>query len=301
MGVQAHLPARLASIGRMADRGAGEISTEEIAAMFDAAATDFDRVSTEVWGPAGQCLVFQAGLHPGDAILDVGSGTGASALPAAAAVGPTGLVHAVDLSDAMLERGRVKASDRALLNIEFVCADATTWEAPSTVPDVGYDALLSSYAVFFLPEMDDAFARLLRLVRPGGTVGVTAWRETALREYATTYFDALGPYLPEPLPDHTREMEPAQRIDTPDKLRGWLAAAGTEAVEIRELSNLIPATEEFCWNFVLGSGLRATLSGLTPDVILQVRADFMALITDRGLHTVDATTLVGTARVVGIP
>ncbi|RVW01608.1 class I SAM-dependent methyltransferase [Rhodococcus spongiicola] len=275
------------------------VRAEEIAATFDAAAADFDRVTPDVWGPAGQCLVFQAGLRSGDTVLDVGSGTGASALPAAVAVGPTGQVHAIDLSDEMLERGRVKASERALLNIEFVTADATTWEAPSSVPDAGYDAVLSSYSVFFLPEMDESFARLLRLVRPGGTVGVTAWRETALREYATTFLDALGPHLPQPLPDLTAQMEPAQRLDTPDKLRGWLTAAGTEAVEVRELSNLIPATEEFCWSFVLGSGLRATLAGLAPDVVEQVRTDFMTLIIDRGLHTIDASTLVGTAKVVG--
>ncbi len=155
--------------------------------------------------------------------------------------------------------------------------------------------------MFFLPEMDQAFARLCRLVRPGGTVGVTAWQDTALREYATTFLDALGPHLPEPLPDLAAEMEPAQRIDSADKLGAWLGDAGTEAVEVRTLSNLIPATEEFCWNFVLGSGLRATLSGLAPELVDRVRGDFMSLITDRGLHTVDATTLVGTARVVGFP
>ncbi|QBJ95768.1 class I SAM-dependent methyltransferase [Rhodococcus sp. ABRD24] len=272
-----------------------------IAATFDAAAADFDRVAADVWNPTGQALAFQAGLRPGDAVLDVGSGTGSSALPAAAAVGPNGLVHAIDLSDEMLERGRVKASDRALLNIEFVCADATTWEPPSTVPEAGYDALLSSYAVFFLPEMDQAFARLCRLVRPGGVVGVTAWRDTALREYATTFLDALEPHLPQPLPDRATEMTPAQRLDAPDKLGAWLADAGTEAVEVRTLSNLIPATEEFCWNFVLGSGLRATLTGLSAEVVERVRGDFVGLITDRGLHTVDATTLVGTAKVIAFP
>lgn len=278
----------------------GSMSADTIAATFDAAAVDFDRVAPDVWGPAGQCLVFQAGLRIGDAVLDVGCGTGASALRAAAAVGPDGLVHAIDLADAMLERGRVEASDRALLNIEFVCADAATWEPPSTVPDAGYDALLSSYSAFFLPDMDATFDRLSRLVRPGGTVGVTVWRETALREYTTTFFDALSPHLPQPLPDRAPVLESAHRLDTPDRLRGWLATLGTEAIEIRELSNLIPATEEFCWNFVLGSGLRSPLIGLEADVVARVRADFMGLITDRGLHTVDATTLVGTAKVVGI-
>ncbi len=70
-------------------------------------------------------------------------------------------------------------------------------------------------------------------------------------------------------------MAPAQRLDSPAKLRGWLADAGTEHVEVRELSNLIPATEEFCWNFVVGSGLRGLLTGLGPDVVAQVRRDFL--------------------------
>lgn len=70
---------------------------------------------------------------------------------------------------------------------------------------------------------------------------------------------------------------------------------------MRELSNLIPATEEFCWNFVVGSGLRGLLTGLGPDVVAQVRREFLGQITERGLHTVDATTLVGTAKVVGFP
>nr|WP_241665853.1 class I SAM-dependent methyltransferase [Prescottella subtropica] len=277
----------------------GKTSAGDIAATFDAAAADFDRVTPQVWGPAGQSLVFAAGLRAGDVVLDVGCGTGSAALAAAAAVGPTGQVHAIDLSDDLLEHGRVTASDRALLNIEFVRADATEWEPPSTVPAAGYDAVLASYSVFFLPHMDAAFARLARLVRPGGTVGVTTWRAPALHEFAAVFFDALTPHLQAPLPESARTVADAERLDSAGKLRAWLAAAGTTGTVVRELSNLIPATEEFCWNLVLGSGLRGALAGLPDATIERVRTDVMALITDRGLHTVDASTLVGTAAVTG--
>ena len=102
------------------------------------------------------------------------------------------------------------------------------------------------------------------------------------------------------LDEPSSSLDPRQRAILWEFIDG-LADAGTEHVEVRELSNLIPATEEFCWNFVVGSGLRGLLAGLGPDVVAQVRRDFLGQITERGLHTVDATTLVGTAKVVGFP
>src|SRR5574340_842543 len=245
------------------------MTADELAREFNAAHAEFDKRPPTIWGPAGQALAFQLGLRPGDAVLDVCCGMGASALPAAAAVGPSGLVHAIDLADNLLEQGRVIATERALLNIEFVCADATVWEPPSTVPETGYDALACSYGVFFLPEMDVSFARLTGLVRRGGKIGVTAWREGALEDYAGAFFEVADRYRPGTArPDQpgsrwpNRTKEPKARIDTPDKLRAWLTDFGTDSVEVHELSNLIPATEEFSWNLVLGSGVRGALVGL---------------------------------------
>nr|WP_230591120.1 class I SAM-dependent methyltransferase [Rhodococcus fascians] len=163
-----------------------------LADTFNATSREFDAVTPLVWGPAGQSLTFALGLRSGDAVLDVCSGTGASALPAAAAVGPDGLVHAIDLADDLLEVGRVNATERALRNIDFVVADATAWEPPSTVPDAGYDALACSYGIFFLPDPERDFSRLVSLVRPGGGVGVTVWRQGAIEAFSRAYFEVIA-------------------------------------------------------------------------------------------------------------
>lgn len=268
---------------------AGDLGT-----IFNDARLEFDRLNTAVWAPAGQALAFALDLAPGDAVLDVCCGAGSSALPAAAAVGPTGLVHAIDLADELLEQGRLKASDRGLQNIEFVCADATEWEPPSTVPAAGYDALASSYGIFFLPHMDSSVARLARLVRPGGRIGVTVWRRGALRSFAAAYFDVLARYQ-EPTTSTSAPFDRLASIDTPDGLRSWLTELGTYSVEVRELSNFLPATPEFVWDLVLGGAFRAALAPFDAATIEKIRSEFLTLLVDRAIHHVDAGTLVGTA------
>ncbi|MGW0044959.1 class I SAM-dependent methyltransferase [Rhodococcus sp. NPDC003348] len=271
------------------------MGAEEIAAVFDAGAREFTRLTPTVWGPAGAALAFQLRLRPGEAVLDVCCGAGASALPAAAAVGPTGLVHAVDLSDDLLEEGRLVASDRALHNIDFVRADATTWEPPSSVPRGGYDALACSYGVFFLPHPNVAVARLVRLLRPVSKVGVTVWRRGALEQFLGTYFDALARHVPGARPSRPAALS---LLDTPDALRSWLTGFGAASVEVNELSNLLPATPELSWDLILGGAVRSTLQPLDADTIEDVRREFLSLLTERDIETVDAGTLVATAVVV---
>lgn len=269
---------------------------ERVAAVFDAAAPEFARLTPTVWGPAGQSLAFQLRLRPGDTVLDVCCGAGASAVPAAAAVGPTGLVHAVDLADELLELGRVTASDRALRNIEFVRADATTWEPPSSVPHGRYDVLSCSYGVFFLPHPNAAMARLLRLLTPVSRVGITVWRRGALDDVVTAFHDAVARRVP----DHVPPERPAAMtlLDSPDALRAWLSGYGAASVEVNELSNLVPATPEFVWDLVLGSALRAPLMTLDTATVDGVHHEFLSVLTERDVEVVDASTLIATAVVV---
>ncbi|HET8992610.1 MAG TPA: class I SAM-dependent methyltransferase [Rhodococcus sp. (in: high G+C Gram-positive bacteria)] len=272
--------------------------TADTARTFDDASDTFDLLTETVWGPAGRALAFQLGLRPGDTVLDACCGAGASALPAAAAVGPSGRVHGVDISADLLEKARLIAEARALQNIDFVCADVTTWEAPSDIPAEGYDALAISYGVFFLPDMHRAFARLVGLVRHGGRVGVTVWQDGSMEEYGQVVFDVASHFNADLAERGSlRARTPLHEIDTPDTFEAWLADAGTHSVDVRVLSNLLPATDELCWNLVTGTGYRAALNGLDDEQIAAVRRGIADEVTARGLHTIDFTTLVGTATV----
>ncbi|WP_167676546.1 class I SAM-dependent methyltransferase [Rhodococcus sp. B10] len=265
---------------------------------FNSTSREFDLITPLVWGPAGQALSFALDLAAGESVLDVCAGTGASAIPAAQAVGPDGIVHAIDLADDLLEVGRLKATSAALRNIDFVCADATEWEAPSSI-DGGYDALACSYGIFFLPDMDITFSRLVSEVRLGGRVGVTVWRKGAVKDFGDAYFEVIARHSPGdghtgPLSRQGYESNPLRRIETADTLAAWLEAQRCESVQVRELSNHVPATEEFVWNLVLGSGFRGALADFDDATRERVRTEFLELLTARGIDSVDATTLVAT-------
>ena len=78
------------------------------AATYDAAADHFDNEPLSFWEQIGRRTVAALRLPVGARVLDVGCGTGASALPAAQAVGPQGSVLGVDLAARLLERARRK-------------------------------------------------------------------------------------------------------------------------------------------------------------------------------------------------
>src|SRR5215467_5419422 len=86
---------------------------------YNAAADFFDASPLSFWDYFGRRTIELASLPSGSRVLDVCCGTGASALPAAEAVGPTGHVIGVDLANQLLESARAKAARRRLGNIEL--------------------------------------------------------------------------------------------------------------------------------------------------------------------------------------
>lgn len=139
--------------------------------------------------PLGERLVEACGIESGDRVLDVAAGTGNASLPAAAR---GARVTASDLTPALLEAGRARAAERAL-DLDWVEADAE--DLPFA--DGEFDVVMSAIGVMFAPHHQAAADELVRVCRPGGTVGVLSWTPEGT---IGQLFRTIGPFAPTPPP-----------------------------------------------------------------------------------------------------
>jgi SAM-dependent methyltransferase len=120
-----------------------------------------------VFEPTATALCDACAVSAGQEVLDVGAGTGNFAL-ACAREGAS--VVASDLSPGMVERGRARTEAEGY-EIEWVEADVEALP----FEDGRFDCVGSTFGAFIAPRPDVAAAEMFRVVRPGGTVGLTAW------------------------------------------------------------------------------------------------------------------------------
>lgn len=107
-------------------------------------------------------------LHPGERVVDCGSGAGADALIAARLVGPTGRVIGVDITPEMVERARANAREAGATNVEF---RAGLLEALPV--DAGWaDVVISNGVLNLVPDKAAALAEMHRVLRPGGRLQI---------------------------------------------------------------------------------------------------------------------------------
>ncbi|MEX2162336.1 MAG: methyltransferase domain-containing protein [Anaerolineales bacterium] len=86
-------------------------------------------------------------LSPGDLVVDIGCGTGLNFPFLQSAVGSSGKIIGVDLTDAMLNQARERVSEHGWQNIELVQCDASVYEFPD-----GVDGIISAFALTFIPD-----------------------------------------------------------------------------------------------------------------------------------------------------
>ena len=139
--------------------------------------------------PLGPRLVEASGIESGMRVLDVAAGTGNASIPAARAGAE---VTASDLTPELLEAGRVRAEADGV-ELEWAEADAENlpFDAES------FDVVMSAIGVMFAPHHQEAADELVRVTRPGGTIGLLSWTPDGM---IGALFKTMGPFAPPPPP-----------------------------------------------------------------------------------------------------
>jgi len=150
---------------------------------------DYPAVATDLVSGLGPILVEACRVGAGDRVLDVAAGSGNAAIPAALAGAS---VVASDLTPELFEAGREEAA-RQGAQLEWRQADAE--DLPFA--DGAFDTVLSCLGVMFAPHHQSSADELIRVCRPGGTIGLLSWTPEG---FIGQMFATMKPYAPPPPP-----------------------------------------------------------------------------------------------------
>jgi ubiquinone/menaquinone biosynthesis C-methylase UbiE len=147
------------------------------------ASGDYARIGTTLQ-IVGENLAEAMDLRPGSSVLDVAAGNGNATLAFARRWCD---VTSTDYVDALLARGRARAEAEGQ-NLTFRIADAE--QLP--FDEASFDAVVSTFGVMFTPNQAKAASELLRVCRPGGTIGMANWTPEG---FIGQVFKTLGKYI----------------------------------------------------------------------------------------------------------
>lgn len=257
-------------------------------ATYNAAADYFDDPANAYWERYGRRTIERLELSLGSRVLDVACGTGASALPAAEIVGPTGRVVGIDLAKNLLDLARIKAVARKLQNVDFRQDDMTQLH----FDDDSFDAVVCVFGIFFVPDMEALVAELWRMVKPRGKLAMTTWGPN-LFEPMYSVFDTI---LKQERPDLVTDFRPWDRITTASAVEQLLRDGGTTNIATEsEAGEQLLLDVDSWWKIVLGSGLRATVDAMGPEVAEHVRLQTKTVIEEQGIRSIATNIIYGVA------
>ena len=260
-------------------------------AAYNAAADHFDDGPLAFWNRYGRRTVERLSLAPGSSVLDVGCGSGASAIPAAINVGPQGRVTGIDLAERLLAIARSKSIAQNLHNVDFQRADMTALG----YPDASFDAVVSVFSIFFVTDMVAEVRELWRVLRPGGKLAITTWGPRMFEPGSQAFWLAVK----ESRPDLVATVSPWERITRPDALRQLLLESGIEVAEVTPEDGQQPLQSvDDWWTIVLGSGYRWTVEQMSDGERARVRAANLKTLRDSGTISVETNVIYAVAQKV---
>jgi ubiquinone/menaquinone biosynthesis C-methylase UbiE len=169
-------------------------------------------------------LVSALRLLPNHLVLDVGTGSGAAALQAVESIGSQDAVVGIDPSLQMLRRAR----DRGLSRL-------VAGQVPGLpFANGAFDGVLANFVISHIADYQSALADMVRTLRPGGKLGITAW-QMRQNEFIQLWRETAALFVREDITNEAmRQALPWEDwFADPDHFRNALENAGLESVEVR--------------------------------------------------------------------
>lgn len=135
----------------------------------------------------GESLAEAVDLRAGERVLDVAAGNGNATLAAARRFAD---VTSTDYVPALLDKGRARAAAEGLA-VQFQVADAEALP----FPDARFDVVLSTFGAMFTPDHRRSAGEMLRVLRPGGRLGLANWTPEG---FIGRLFKIVGAHVPPP-------------------------------------------------------------------------------------------------------
>lgn len=223
--------------------------------------------------PVTEALIDEARIGPGDAVLDVATGSGEPALSIAEVIQPAGLVVGIDPLPGMIAAAERAATDRHFsgnARFEVASADRVPFEADR------FDAVVSRFGIMFFPSPVECVRELLRVLKPNRPIAFAVWGYLERNPFHHVLAHVVDRYFPrDPLPPDAPDPF---RFAEPGKLLSVLNAAGAAQTSERLLQfNIeVPFAGEDFWALRLDMAekLRTKLSSLSAEKVAEIRREF---------------------------
>jgi ubiquinone/menaquinone biosynthesis C-methylase UbiE len=233
---------------------------------WDLAAVDYEPLWQAQLAEAQNALLALASPTVGEQVLDIACGTGLVSLAAAQAVGSTGQVLGIDLSERMVDAAGRRAREANVPNCRFARMDAEALD----LPDASFDVVLCALGLMYMPDPEQALREMYRVLRPGGRVALAVWGERA-----NCGWSALFPIVDAEV---SSEVCPLFfRLGQQQALEQLCAAANFEKVRQRRITTTLTYAdaEEACDAAFVGGPVALAWSRFSDAVRARVRNRYL--------------------------
>lgn len=258
-------------------------------ATYDEASHDYENAARDYWQYISIRTVELLDVKPGDRVLDVPCGSGASLVVAGRRVGPSGRVVGVDYAEQMVAIAEEKVRSGGLTNVDLSVTDMTCLDERQLEP---FDAVVCSLGLFFAEDMPALARSLFGLVRPGlvrpggGRLGVAVFGEHVFDPMRQVFAETVRELAPA-----VEVLEPWRRTEDASVLSDILKTAGIDNVTIETRDDRLPLrSPDDWWRIVMGSGFRRTVAALDEPVARELRRRCDGYIRDNGVDRITNRT-----------